>query len=472
MKNKHIGLGLLFGLCSPVLIAGNIPAPYFCINGDSDKLCSKIPHNAHPNIAGYSGLSEAGQRPFDTFSWQIFTALNWPADSEGHPLDKTIGTAPSAPRVWQSYPTPAEMFGGDKSSCDNSQNLPVFLQAAKNGNTELANEFLEPDHRPLIDSQLNFVVYDIRLNDVEANYIKAKGLDTLAGQKAFVGTKGNPTGNKVSFPMGYYDDPEKRTGGKIGAIELKTSWRVLDPKKDDLNRYYTVDGLISVAAENTQSGKPLCAQETLGLVGMHIIERTQGDGAAWIWSTFEHVDNAPIANKPLAPTITQLPTDETIAEYCSTPTDIKETYSFFNPNCKHCQLNTQAKNQASNPYLWADTPPYAANYAVDGKYGTQVARCFEIYNETAELNKAWQAKLAGTAWENYMLINTQWQLTIDAPPFSKVNVPTYLSNTTMETYIQTKSVGSCITCHDFASIPSDSSPQTSANFSFLLNRAK
>jgi hypothetical protein len=48
---------------------------------------------------------------FADLAWKTFVTLNWPANYEGRPLEKfTFGDAPLAPRVWEFYRTPAEVF--------------------------------------------------------------------------------------------------------------------------------------------------------------------------------------------------------------------------------------------------------------------------------------------------------------------------------------------------------------------------
>ena len=76
----------------------DIPPPQACYKMPGDQLCSDLPHDVLATFGtGYDFITEAGQRPFDNFSWQMFVGLNWPADDKGHPLPKPIGSAPKAP---------------------------------------------------------------------------------------------------------------------------------------------------------------------------------------------------------------------------------------------------------------------------------------------------------------------------------------------------------------------------------------
>ena len=60
-----------------------------------------------------------------------------------------------------------------------------------------------------------------------------------------------------------------------------------------------------------------------------------------------------------------------------------------------------------------------------------------VLDEVAELNKSFHAVLKGTVWENYMLLTTQWPSDPRARPIRNgAPAPTYLANTTLETYSQ------------------------------------
>src|SRR4029078_3248393 len=102
---------------------------------------------------GYDGLVPEDQRPFDNFSWQLFLALNWPADAQGNPLPGAIADHPEEPRVWMSYARPVDIFhlnfpGGAQASPDacagvgDRPGLPVFQLIAKSDHIEHAGPLL------------------------------------------------------------------------------------------------------------------------------------------------------------------------------------------------------------------------------------------------------------------------------------------------------------------------------------------
>ena len=110
-------------------------------------------------------------------------------------------------------------------------------------------------------------------------------------------------GKAVGFPLGRYEDKSARTGGALGAIAVKTAWKIIGAGAGkEAGSFYTVDGRIEVPAARSETGEALCIRTRLGLIGMHIMHRTaSGNGGDWIWSTFEHVNAAPIGDNALDP---------------------------------------------------------------------------------------------------------------------------------------------------------------------------
>ena len=88
-------------------------------------------------------------------------------------------------------------------------------------------------------------------------------------------------------------------------MEIKTAWRIINQSAgDDPSRYYTQNRQIAVPGDLVRGGQQFCSSVRFGLVGMHIIQRNPVDPRQpqlmpqWIWATFEHMDNAPMAQSP------------------------------------------------------------------------------------------------------------------------------------------------------------------------------
>lgn len=423
----------------------------FCDQSPGYRLCATLPNDNtdFSKLFVYLFISEAAQKSFDVFSWQSFVGLNWPAAKDGLPITRQIGAAPNLARVWNRYATPREIFDAKRKS-------GVCAQYADDNEPYLETEtFLQTDDRPLIDKNLNYVVYDVRINDVLANYIRQNNLHTRTGQQAFL-----ESGAEIDYPVGFYSDPVARSGGAPGSVAIKTAWKIIDADAgDDPARYYTINGLIPVAAEHSESGKPVCLRERLALVGMHIMTRTEsGSGRNWTWSTFEHVDNAPLANNHRRPTdILQ----KTLFEGgCKGPEKNGQDYAFFDANCPDCATNHIDKGD----WKWSARKPYAQASLNQRRYGTQVVRCWDIFEGTQLINNVWREKLDGTVWANYQLLSAQWKGGNRGMMFPEGEVPRFLTNPTLETYSQYSPTSSCLSCHATAR----SLVGQDAKFSFVL----
>jgi hypothetical protein len=492
---------------------GYTPQPQFCADGTAS-LCPIIPGDIGPDPAlalfGYQGLigkhpasaKTDVQTPFDNLSWQTFVALNWTAGKQSAPPEQGLQSAGA--RVWQTWARPADVFHSTSTQANCSSvrvdDEPVFSFASNGKGKEL------PTHEeiiqaatgdPLIDIEGNWTLYERRLNPIEITYLQAPGgnkdwnLTTIAGQQAFL-TASPP--QKVTFP------DFKATNASVpstGAIEIKAAWRVLDLKKhpDDAKRFYVIHALLAVAPDLVKPAGKLCAQVDLGLVAMHIIQKNVPQGnnllASWFWTTFEHVDNAPMAANPCDvtdPLKCELGTvkDKPELQSCPPPPPPlppgTPEYSYFTKNLPPGAVNVPPTASPAGKFLWSRERPFAANYLkpVGGKkIGTQVARCWGIYETTAALNTQWRDALAkvGSVFSHYMLVSTQWGTTYETlMKLPEDAAPNLLSNTVVETYMQRAydsgngfNTGSCVSCHSVATFNNSTVP---TDFSFLPGSVK
>ena len=441
MVRSWIPVGLLFALTAfPASAeerakqAGADPA--FCVAAPHDQPCSTMPldQTEFSKFFVYSTVEKVAQDPFDRFSWQMFIALNWPADRSGGPLPGPLDAGdPDTPRVWEYFTTKQALMGSAPFPCA--------------GADLVLEQFHQSDGSVLVDQSGNFVLYETRANAVAQSYVTAQGLSSAAGQHLFW-----DRGNSISFP---------RQG--VPSILVKTAWRpILSPQ--DGARYLTRRAAIRVRAEDSATDTDLCLPLTVGLVGMHIVSRTEsGNGDEWLWSTFEQVDNVPAAGN--ARDINSLYSDDLFPGGCAAPAAaVSGSYAFFDPDCPDCRVNLPPEGL----WRWADRPPFARRDGVAMKHPPQIVRCWKIFDSTAAMNDVWRAKLSGSVWANYQLISTQWRGGPITPIFEHGEVPRYLSNTTLETYIQTAKEGSCMGCHAGAATAAGQP----ANFTFLLRDAR
>lgn len=418
-------------------------------------LSSKIPGDAQfgplpPNATNEQKLL-AIQGDFDIYSWNTFISLNWPPgpDGNGDP-QKTIGQNGDNDTVWEHYRNVANIFlpGGAKPSYNGPVSVPTQCKASYKPGMKILSQvgktptvltdFSQPFNTgPLIDQDGNYTRYEILVNKPMFDYILQNTLYSKAGQKVFSGA--------VKFPCGVLGGPE-------GAIMVKAAWRVINPA--DKNRFHTQTVLVYSPASQNPKYPASCSTKVMGLVGLHIGHKTNS-GAQWLWSTFEHVDNAP-----------------TEADVASGK--LKANYNYYDPKCpaSKCPPN--------------QVPPRPWNPTKVSAFHSQVVRMnmfkgneFAFTSAAARNSDALKLLLgvsSSSVWQNYELISTMWPTNTgqcQASPGDPLGTPapTFLANTTLETYIQgmVPNVSSnCIECHNNATmttpVPSD--------FTYVLQRAQ
>jgi hypothetical protein len=408
----------------PVVISGNIPV-------------------AVPIPSSVSSPTQA--RPFfDWFSWESFIALNWPASSTG----RGNPDRPTTPSVflqakqgttvaWGTYKANWELFnqGSARPTEWSSYKvaIPPQCTAAKPGEKELLmvskgdtvlNDGLQAFSFPLVDVARNYVLYEVHYNEAQYNFIR--GSDNSPSSWLYLAK--NLNGNIPTTLPASQAPPATQPPDKVGSIMVKASWRNLTPvPQSQWSRYYVV------TAQAYDAAKKQCVATPMGLVGLHIAQKTK-DFPEWIWSSFEQVDNLSTAatSGMLAP--------------CTDP--ICQQHG-FNPATRPKSLDLQPDPAKRIP--------------------TQVLRLNPIPttpagSSTVDVNAKFQAALKGTVWANYELVITQWPT--DPTNFKLLNdrgvypntaggpfPVTGATNVTMETYFQSANDApgaggnSCMSCH-------------------------
>jgi len=218
-------------------------------------------------------------------AWQYFAFVNWPelAGHRGVPDPQRVIGDPG-PTVWESYKNISEVFvkdGARPVPWEIDDEIPtVPLQAGRANVAQLAApgsvdspwihylaEQVMIDGQNICDSQSEIVEYDVRGDrpwfDYVANNPSGHPLYNMQGQQA-----------ALADPKFEFDFPRD-------AIEIKASWRIMEPGQDR-SRYWTAIGVY-------QDNQGKLHQEVIGLTGLHIISKVF---PKWFWMTFEQVDNA------------------------------------------------------------------------------------------------------------------------------------------------------------------------------------
>src|SRR4029434_3408361 len=122
-------------------------------------------------------------------------------------------------------------------------------------------------------------------------------------------------------------------------------------------------------------------------------------------------------------------------------------------------------------------------------FKSQIVRVTPLTDDTKKMNRQFQGILKGTVWENYMLLSTQWPSDFNCarkvapyarpeldphtelekePDMNCAPAPTFLANSTLETYSQGSvplASSSCMVCHCKATSYQLPSPTPHVTFS-------
>jgi len=420
------------------------------------------------------------QRGFDFYSWRTFIALNSPAN--GTPIEQAQADAPTLWEDMNSFKQlldvmlpanqlppqwPMDRAGMEAererlmpTECrDLHQKMPERMIVKM-----IEESFNEPFKTgPLIDQQGHYAIFDILMNRQMFDYIILNHLNTKAGQAA-------NSNLAVDFPAGL------NSNSNLGAFMLKVSWRILSDSEIQAKNFHMVKALVLTPPIPNTARK--CFPETLGLIGFHAVHKT-ASRPQWIWTSFEHVKNVPDRT-------------EVTAKKFNGP------YNFYSVNCKGvCSEN------ATPPTPWDPDPALELKFRHDDSFKSQIVREIPLTPAAKNMNTIFQSMLTNSVWKNYMLISTQWPSTFSCtslqakspstpdpktdffkqPDMTCSPAPTFLANSTLETYSQGDiplASSSCIACHGnavgfqrTASNPQPGKPNLNqSDFTFILEKAQ
>lgn len=429
-----------------------------------------LPHAEDiPGFPNQDSMIHFLQRKADDLSWRSFIALNWPADGQGNAeTEACFASTPSGQSVFEFWMPSTEIYVvKGKTARPWKTGTRFFSSRPKNGGeaSEMrivakSNDMTieNPENHPVIDRHGHYTLYEIFYNKEAYDYVISMGLNTVEGQQQYVSTwpnfnpgfiyvDGGDTVNiqkrfeRAYFPVGGIKDSTVNKGGGTfyfgigeGAIILKTGWLVLLPE-DDISKYHTREVKLADGSKHI-----------VGLVSMHIVHKVV-EATQWMWSSFEHVDNAPLMGADGKP----------ILEHG------KDYIYFDEKNSTNKGINKE--------------PPSGFKSGLDNREPTQVVTMNPPYREAIEANQNYHKLLRdadpNSVWLNYRLVGTQWPFDPTLFTAGGEYQPKKLANSLMETYHQTSS--SCMGCHSqakFGSIEGREGLQYNADFIFGLSSAK
>jgi hypothetical protein len=411
-----------------------------------------------PTIFQSEVLPILDQRQVNCFAWQEFLSLNWVASSQkrGKPEVRT-GTAefgtPGDRRllVWQTYKNVSEVFlPGAKAPVPWKQHgeavaLCQALAAREKFPLPILHETNEAGITPpawLVGQNGKKVFFEIYINRDMFEFILTNKFYDAQHQYTAV-QEGGPG---INAPAG------KTRYGNEGAVEIKAAWiEIDDPQRR--SRFKLTEALVY-----DLSTSPQCQKVQMGLVGLHIVHKTPA-AQQWIWATFEHVDNAP--------DLIEVRTHH-----------VRPHYTFYNSHCpatapQECETNTKPECDVTSQHC---TPFHPIQVVRETPFSP------EIRELNARMHDTIRAANPDSVWQYYDLVNVMWPgSSKPIPPGAKVPLPhggmqpTILTNTVIETYVQTGATQkNCLDCHASATIAPTvqaSAPRWGSDYSFVLRKA-
>ncbi|MES1262291.1 MAG: hypothetical protein ABUS49_11195 [Acidobacteriota bacterium] len=366
--------------------------------------------------SGFTGLTIDF---FDDYSWRAFTAMVWPAARRETPDPAARAGAPG-PRVFETFHPLWEVFHEDGSApsaepganaCSAKTGFGDVVLASFSGVHDIGQTADGSLLGPLVAQNGRYIRYMTAYNDIAYRHI--------------VGNQWYLRSHLPEVPVPRPPVPPVQFPN--GSVVVKSAWvEMAGFSEARQRRFYTRTALV----RDPNTGK--CAAATVGLVGLHIVQKTPSR-PQWIWSSFEQVDSVPPA-EPGSP--------GTFTLHDGTDTPMPES----NP----LPLVPLAKQPAKpfNVVRSAKAP---------------------IHPNTVETNRTYRNLLKGTVWQNYQLAVTQWPL---APGDQSIPVAasqagdifqtfpgegatSAFSNISMETFHQSRPAQGCMNCHNRARLTAD-----------------
>jgi hypothetical protein len=267
------------------------------------------------------------------FAWQEFIALNWPAVPQTGALNTRDFPNTSArfgdpsytgPLVWHTFRGKVEIFPGTGNPPGYVNNasqsygydappqyvyapgsvgtsngmIPPFGSASASTpwinldeNSEIGLDMMYAGHAPTTGPLGQQILFLAKANRAEYTYVAANGWWTPArfnmqGQLTFapiINTAAYIAQNKTDPPPG----SNTLVSFRNGTIEVKSAWRQLTPQELSSGKFYTTTARYYV---QNAAGEPAYIDTTLGLVALHIIQKTPS-APFFVYATFSQGNN-------------------------------------------------------------------------------------------------------------------------------------------------------------------------------------
>ena len=192
----------------------------------------------------------------DRYAWDLFRAINWPADTVHLLPDTTRKLGDPGWVVWQTWKTAPNIYLADGSK-------PASWEVIEFGERSLDDfsSFSIKEKMPDISQDPTYGLEEVAMNKPSFEYLVENQLYNLNGQFAVFNSD-----REIAFP----------TNG----LEIKVKWRIISDTDYNKARYHW--------QYITVEDKGKVIKELYGLVSIHVTSRVL---KKWLWATFEHIDS-------------------------------------------------------------------------------------------------------------------------------------------------------------------------------------
>ncbi len=364
---------------------------------------------------------------FDDYSWKSFVAMIWPSVYGGRGTPDPGRTYVGAgPRVFETFKPLWEIFHRDGSApasadfqeyeapmqnaCSVRAGFGDMVLASDSGYHDLGQAADGGLLGPLVAQNRSYVRYLTSYNEIAFRHIQSNKWYLRSALPVVPVPR--PLQPAIEFPN--------------GAIVVKTAWiETLGLTDAQKRRIYSRMAVI----KDTATGK--CRKAPVGLIGIHIAQKT-ASRPQWIWSSFEQVDLAPPAEPD-------------------------------GPGAFLLNDGSNAPMPKSNPIPLVPLPKAPTPFNVERSPKAL------IHPQTMATNATYRKLVAGSVWQNYQLVVTQWPLapgdqSLPVSPkqagdifqtFPGDGATSAYSNLSMETFHQARPGQGCMNCHNRTRLTAD-----------------
>jgi hypothetical protein len=415
--------------CRIAVLAATAAVTFAAAGNDCpDRPVKSISSSAMPaDVCIPDGFIEVPVNYFDEFSWRSFLAMVWPA-APGHrgiaDADKPVGSP--GPRVFETMKSLWEVFHDDGSApapdfqaydnaaynaCNTKAQFGDLVLASFSGIDDIGQAGAGELTGPLVAQNGRYVRSQTLYNQTAFDFIVRNRYYLRSNLPKVPSPR--PATPVMEFP--------------IGSVIVKAAW--LDMAgfpAGQVKRYYTRTATVR------EPGTGACALTTVGLVGLHIIQKTPGR-PQWIWSSYEQIDNVP-------PSRFGEPVKFTFNDGGKTPMPVENPLTVL-------------------PLARQPVAPFNVERPFNAK----------VHPKTELTNYQYQELLKDTVWQYYGIVVTQWPrmegnqaLPVPASQngditntFPGAGAFSAFANVSMETFDQGRPQLGCMSCHNRARMPAD-----------------